>query len=156
MSDEEHRMGGIPNMPAHVLRTDGPQAGHGRTGAAFGRPGNPTKASVRILLEAYDPNRFDLDQLSVRAGETLEIVVRNAGHSRHEFVIGERQHQAEYARIVAAMPDTRHEHDNVLTVDPGQTRSIVWEFGDTAEVELACHMHGHYEQGMLVRVTVHR
>ena len=92
----------------------------------------------------------------MRAGQTVEIVLRNAGRYRHELVIGDSIHQAEYGRMLSAMPDTRHEHDNVLTVDPGKTRSIVWEFGDMEEVELACHMRGNYEKGMVVRVTVRR
>lgn len=145
-------MGGIPDMPAHILKMDG--TAHGPRRSPSGRLGDPAKVSARIELQAVDPHSFDIAHLDVRVGQTIEIVLHNIGSVRHELVIGDRAQQEEYARIVKAMSQTRHEHENVLVVEPGKTRSVVWEFGDARLVELACHIEGHYEQGMVVRVTV--
>ena len=60
MGDEEHRMGGIPDMPAHILTMGGPRAGHGRHHADFGRLGDPAKVSARVQLQACDPHAFSL------------------------------------------------------------------------------------------------
>ena len=46
MSDEEHRMGGIPDMPTHILKMNGP--GHGPRRSPYGRLGDPAKVSARF------------------------------------------------------------------------------------------------------------
>lgn len=155
MKDEEHRMGGIPNMPAHILKMDGGgHEGHGRPPQGFGVLGTAAKVTRTIHIRANDRLHFAPKRIVVNAGETVELVLHNDGAMRHELVIGDRAHQAEYERIVAAMPDTRHEHDNVLVVHPGELRSIIWTFGKASPIELACHMDGHYQAGMLVEVQV--
>ena len=110
--------------------------------------------SVHASLQAADPHRFVPGHRVVRAGQTIEIVLHNRSSVRHELVIGDRAQQGQYGRSVKAMPGTRHEHDNVLIIEPGRIRSVVWQFGDAKLVELACHIDGHYEQGMMARVNV--
>lgn len=155
MKDEEHRMGGIPNMPAHILKMDGGEhQGHASVPDGFGVSGDRARATRTVHIRANDRGQFNPSQLTVRSGETVELVLHNDGAVAHELVIGDRAHQAEYARIVAGMPDTRHEHDNVLVVDPGDARSLVWMFGKASPLELACHLNGHYQAGMRVEVQV--
>ena len=36
----------------------------------------------------------------------------------------------------------------VVTVDAGQAKEIVWRFGRDQDVEFACNIPGHYEDGM--------
>lgn len=156
MSDEEHRMGGIPGMPAHILKTTVEHDGPGSRNTDVGKSGDPRKIARTVSLLLTDAPRFEIDRLTVRSGETVEFVVRNTGGQKHELVIGDRERQIEYARIVASMPDTRHEHDNVLVVGPGETRSMIWTFGSAPSLELACHADGHYQKGMAIIVSVDR
>ena len=155
MSDEDHRMGGIPDMPAHILKTDpgihGERDAHQST---YGRLGDSANVSQTIEIEVSDPGRFNVDKVRVQRGRTVRLVVRNLSTMRHELVIGDPAQQAEYSKILASMPETLHEHDNVLVLAPGQTRVIIWEFGEAAFVELACHVPGHYEAGMVVRIEM--
>lgn len=155
MSDEDHRMGGIPDMPAHILKTDpGSHREHGAHRSVYGQLGDSGKVAETIEIEVSDPCRFNVDKVRVQRGQTVRFVVRNLSTMRHELVIGDPAQQAEYARILASMPDTRHEHDNVLVLAPRQTRAIIWEFGEAPVVELACHIAGHYAAGMVVRIDV--
>jgi uncharacterized cupredoxin-like copper-binding protein len=142
-------------MPAHILKMDGGgHTGHQVGRAGFGMLGDPSQVTRTLRLSVGDEPRFDLSAASVHAGETVEVVVHNQGRGQHEVVLGDSAHQAEYERILAAMPNARHQHDNVLSVGPGETRSMVWRFGNAPLVELACHMQGHYAAGMKVQVRV--
>jgi len=54
------------------------------------------------------------------------------------------------------MPDMVHEDANTLTLEPGETKSLVWQFTEAGKLEVACHIPGHYEAGMRSRVVVGR
>jgi uncharacterized cupredoxin-like copper-binding protein len=40
------------------------------------------------------------------------------------------------------------EHQSGVTVLPGKTESFVWTFARTPDLEFACDIPGHYEDGM--------
>jgi len=52
------------------------------------------------------------------------------------------------------MPDMVHEDANSVTVEPGQTRELVWAFTGESQVELACNIPGHSEAGMTASVSL--
>jgi uncharacterized cupredoxin-like copper-binding protein len=39
-------------------------------------------------------------------------------------------------------------HEGGVWVDPGKTASFVWTFARTSDLEFACNIPGHYEDGM--------
>jgi uncharacterized cupredoxin-like copper-binding protein len=45
-----------------------------------------------------------------------------------------------------------HDDDNVVTIEPGETKEIIWKFGRDAAAlknfEFACNIPGHWEGGM--------
>jgi len=41
--------------------------------------------------------------------------------------------------MLRRMPGQPHPGQNALMVPPGETKSIVWQFGDAPIVELTCH-----------------
>ena len=43
---------------------------------------------------------------------------------------------------------------NAITVDPGQTKELIWKFGKDKDVEFACDIPGHAEQGMAGKFRV--
>jgi len=120
-----------------------------------GRPGNPKKISRTIKITALDI-KYDKPEIPVKAGETIKFVVTNTGKLRHEFMIGDMEEQRQHAEMMKQMPDMVHEDANTLTLEPGETKSLVWQFTKTGKLEVACHIPGHYEAGMRSQVVVGR
>lgn len=127
--------------------------GHPMSG---GKPGNAAKASRTIEIVATD-NAFSLKSLQVRDGETVRFVIRNDGFESHEFLIGTAAEHAEHLRMMKAMIEQQKKggraapamnHDSGVTVAPGETATFVWTFASTANLQFACDIPGHYEDGM--------
>jgi len=163
-AEMEHRMGGLPGMPAHVLKPGGEFEHHQQfhpgpapSGAemmfSFGQPGDPRVVKRRIRIEARE-NRFDAVNLEFESRETVEIEFRNMDTRPHELRVGNPRYQQEHAEMLKRMPGWEHSSVNSVLVAPGDTGTLVWQFGDDLVVELACHVAGRYEAGMLVRVQV--
>jgi uncharacterized cupredoxin-like copper-binding protein len=128
---------------------------HGHGDSAAGRPGNPRKISRTIKITALDM-KYDKPEIRVKAGETIKFVVTNTGKLRHEFMIGDMEEQRQHAEMMKQMPDMVHEDASTLTLEPGATKSLVWQFTKAGKLEVACHIPGHYEAGMRSQVVVGR
>jgi uncharacterized cupredoxin-like copper-binding protein len=137
---------------------DAPQAGHDHAHkhgeSAAGKPGDPKRVDRTVKVTGFDTMRFEPRTLDVKPGETIRFVVSNAGKLQHEFVIGDDKEQREHAEMMKKMPDMKHEHDNAVSLAPGETKTLVWQFGKGGTLELACHIPGHYEAGMVSQVFV--
>lgn len=121
----------------------------------FGSPGNESEVTRSVDITAADM-RFSPDRLEVKQGETIKFTVTNAGKLRHEFAIGDRASQRAHELMMKKMPGMKHGDDpETITLEPGQTKSIVWKFDKrpAAPLEFACHEQGHYEAGMKIAVT---
>ena len=131
-------------------------AGHDHsTGiSAAGQVGSLEKVSRTIKITALDTMRYDKKSIQAKPGETIRFVVTNAGKTKHEFTIGTREEQLEHAEMMASMPGMKHEDGNSVTLEPGETKELIWQFGNAGAVEIACHLPGHYEAGMKARVNV--
>ena len=93
--------------------------------------------------------------ITVKTGETVKFEIRNAGQMRHEFMLGDAKEQHEHAEMMQVHPDMVHEEEpDAVTVEPGQTKTLIWRFGAPGLVEGACHIPGHYEAGMVTRIRV--
>ncbi|MHB8348414.1 MAG: cupredoxin domain-containing protein [Acidiferrobacterales bacterium] len=142
----------MSQMPGMTSRANG---AHNRGSFTFGRPGDPGKVDRTFQIKALDTMRYNQSEFTVRAGETVRFIVTNAGKMRHEFVIGDAAEQREHAKEMAAMPGmAMPDEANGISLAPGETKSIVWQFARPGTVELACHEPGHYEAGMVSRVIV--
>jgi uncharacterized cupredoxin-like copper-binding protein len=130
-------------------------AAHGHADAAAGQPGDPAKVSRTIKVTALDI-KYDRPEIRIKAGETIRFVVTNAGKLRHEFMLGGAKAQREHAEMMKQMPDMVHEDANTLTLEPGETKSLVWQFTRAGKLEVACHIPGHYEAGMRSKIVVSR
>ena len=135
-----------------------PASAHGPT-PSDGRAGDPAKVTRTIEVVAID-NAFSLKALDVRDGETVRFVVRNDGMDPHELTIGTVAEHAEHRQHMKAMMEQQKKgghaghsmaemaHAGGVWVDPGKTGSFVWTFARTADLEFACNIPGHYEDGM--------
>ena len=50
--------------------------------------------------------------------------------------------------MMRQMPNMKHDEPNVVTVEPGETKELIWRFGKDADVEFACNIKNHAEEGM--------
>jgi uncharacterized cupredoxin-like copper-binding protein len=129
-------------------------ADHEHKASRAGHPGKPANVTREIKVIALDTMRYEPAVAQVGRGETVRFVVMNAGKLGHEFVIGDATEQQVHAEMMRKMPNMKHEDDNMLSLEPGETKNLVWQFADGGELEIACHVPGHYEAGMRAKVTV--
>lgn len=122
--------------------------------ATFGHPGKAAQVNRTIKITALDI-RFDNIRLHVRAGETVRFIVTNKGQLVHEFIIGDAREQAEHEQEMQKMAAMNMpDEPNGITLKPGQTKTLIWTFGQKGEVEFACHVPGHFAAGMVGKIIV--
>jgi len=113
-----------------------------------GEPGDTAAVWRTIRIEARDMS-FKPNSIAVRPGETVRLVIFNRGALRHEFVIASHAEHLEHRAAMRHMPDMNMAGEpNAVTVDPGQSKELIWRFGNDAKVEFSCDIPGHAEAGM--------
>ena len=123
--------------------------------AALGAPGSPKAPARTITVTMNDDMRFTPRRLMVRPGETVKLVAKSAGKLKHELVLGTAQELAEHAELMQKFPEMEHDDPNAVSVEPGETGSLLWEFTSKAGAyDFGCLVPGHYEAGMLGKILV--
>lgn len=120
----------------------------------FGREGDPKKASRTVRIDMSDKMRFTPASLTVKQGETVKFVVKNSGKVMHEMVIGSMKELKEHAEMMRKHPTMEHDEPYMAHVAPGKTETMVWQFTKAGEFNFGCLVPGHFEAGMIGRVTV--
>ena len=120
----------------------------------FGQEGNPKKVSRTIKVDMSDNMRFTPADLTVKRGETIKFVVHNGGKVLHELVLGTTQAIKEHAELMKKFPEMEHADANMAHVKPGTNGEMVWQFTKAGEFRFACLQPGHYEAGMVGKLTV--
>ena len=120
----------------------------------YGQEGNPQKVRRTIQVDMADNMRFTPADVTVRRGETVKFVVRNRGKVLHEMVLGTRQAIEQHAELMKKFPEMEHADANMAHVKPGKAGEIVWQFTKAGEFQFACLQPGHFEAGMVGKVTV--
>ncbi|RCS58715.1 hypothetical protein DU000_06845 [Parvibium lacunae] len=135
-------------------------AGHAddHSHSLIGEPGQAANVTHTMSMDMNDTMRFSHDDIEVTQGDTIRFVIRNTGKLPHEFVLGTREELAAHAKEMAehaaqghAMP---HDEPNMLSVAPGETKTLIWQFTQPGVVDFACLIAGHFEAGMKGRVVV--
>jgi len=127
---------------------------HGSHEAAAGQPGNPANVSRTIKVTMDDTMRFTPNQLNFKAGETVRFVVRNDGKIRHEMVIGSVAELKEHAQMMRNNPTMQHTDSNMITLAPGESGDVIWQFDKSGSFDFACLVPGHLEAGMSGKIKV--
>ncbi len=133
------------------------EGGHAEIGGhaeGVGKPGDPNKVSRAIRVVMSDDMKFTPAQINVRRGETIRFVVRNAGRIKHEMVIGSMAELKEHAEMMRKMPGMVHADANMVTLDPGESGELIWQFTKAGTFDFACLQPGHFEAGMMGTVSV--
>ena len=144
-----------------------PASGVGKVGAE-----KDVRKVVRVSM--YD-NYFKPSSIRVKKGQTVKFIIENKGEFVHEFNIGTKEqhikHQPEMTmmtemgilfpdyidmdqmmKMAKINPSMKHDHGNSVLLEPGDSGELIWQFGDNTDLELACNVPGHYEDGMVNKI----
>jgi len=147
--------------------------GHG-TKMTIGQAGKAANVTRTIEIKMSD-NFYEPENISVKEGETIRFVIKNAGEFVHEFNIGTTEmhaaHQEEMMMMVehgALEPDKinhemmkmdmgggktmQHDDPNSVLLEPGKSGEVIWTFAKAADIEFACNVPGHYDAGMMGKI----
>jgi len=133
---------------------DGGHSADGGHAQGVGEPGDPNKVSRTIQVLMSDNMKFAPAKLNVKRGETVRFMVRNAGQTKHEMVIGSMAELKQHAEMMRKMPGMEHDEPNMVTLDPGKSGELVWQFTRAGTIDFACLQPGHFEAGMMGKVSV--
>jgi uncharacterized cupredoxin-like copper-binding protein len=120
----------------------------------FGRAGDPKQATRTIRIEGRDTMRYTPSAITVKQGETVRFVVKNAGKLMHETVIGTKAELDEHYELMKKFPDMEHDEPHMVHLRPGETGEMFWQFTRAGEFYFACLIPGHYEAGMFGTIKV--
>jgi uncharacterized cupredoxin-like copper-binding protein len=160
----------IPTAIAPALAAGSHAKGHGADGVDIGKPGTAADAARTVEIVMYD-NYYEPENLTLKEGETVRFVIKNAGEFVHEFNIATAKmhvaHQPEMMMMMehgvlepdrinweaakkmqATMGHGMHDEPNSVLLEPGKSGEIVWTFPAHAELQFACNIPGHYDSGM--------
>jgi uncharacterized cupredoxin-like copper-binding protein len=120
----------------------------------FGQEGDPKKVVRTVKIDMADNMRFTPADLTVKRGQTVRFVVHNRGQVLHEMVLGTKEAIAAHAELMKKFPGMEHADPSMVHVKPGKRGEIVWQFTKAGEFQFACLLPGHFEAGMVGKVTV--
>ena len=141
----------------------------------IGEKGNPTEVKRTISIKMHD-NYFEPSEININKDETIKFIVLNVGELVHEFNIATKEmhikHQPEMMMLVEneillsdkvdkekmkqmakKNPSMGHSHPNSVLLSPGEKGELVWKFSNKAKIEAACNVPGHYELGMIAKIS---
>ena len=147
----------LPQAQAHSPAAH--QAHHAKAPAPaeqkdWGIAGDPQKVQRTIEIRMTDDMRFAPKEIQVKLGETVRLVAVNAGKTLHEIVIGTPSELKAHAEMMKKHPGMEHDEPYMAHVNAGQKGAIVWTFNRAGSFEFACLIAGHFEAGMVGRITV--
>ncbi|EJN19426.1 putative copper-binding protein [Pseudomonas sp. GM78] len=142
----------------------------------FGQPAPAAKATRSVEVVMADMT-FTPKAIEIKAGETVRFVLVNKGQLLHEFNLGDAamhaRHQQEMLQMqqngmltptgmkpmdhagMAGMGHAmQHDDPNSVLIEPGKTAELTWTFNKASSLEFACNIPGHYQAGMVGKLTV--
>jgi len=128
--------------------------GHKMSGVGMGaeKGAEPNKT---ITVHMMDTMKFNFSQSDLEEGDIVKFIVMNKGKVPHEFSIGTVEEQAAHRKMMKDMPNMKHDDGTAVSVAPGKTGELVWQFMGTGKVQFACNVPGHFEAGMHAEVELH-
>lgn len=121
---------------------------------AFGRAADARMAKRTVRVEMVDQMRFAPAEITVKRGEIVRFVPVNKGQVLHEMVLGTMDELKKHAEMMRKHPGMEHHEPYMAHVAPGKSGEIGWQFTRAGEFYYACLVAGHFEAGMIGKVTV--
>ncbi|MBV6821525.1 plastocyanin/azurin family copper-binding protein [Pseudomonas sp. PD9R] len=147
----------------------------------FGQPAPAAKATRSVEVVMGDMS-FTPKAIDIKAGETIRFVLVNKGQLLHEFNLGDAAMHARHQQEMLQMQQSgmltptavkemdhgamagmdhgamgqgmKHDDPNSVLVEPGKTAELTWTFSKATNIEFACNIPGHYQAGMVGKLTV--
>ena len=144
-------------MPALLLSLTAVASGNhagGHGEAAIGKPGVASNVTRTVNIEMRDDMKFHTSVIDAKQGETIRFVAKNTGKVKHEMVLGTAKDLKDHYEVMKKNPEMEHADANMVTVAPGKSGEIIWQFTSTGKVDFACLQPGHYDAGMKGLVNV--
>ena len=132
----------------------GNHAGGHADSDAIGKPGKAADAKRTITVDMLDSMRFNPQSITVKQGETIKFIVKNSGRLKHEMVLGTEKELKKHYEVMKKNPEMEHADENQITVLPGKSGELIWQFTMAGKVNFACMQLGHYDAGMKGAVLV--
>jgi len=120
----------------------------------WGIAGDAKATKRTITITMTDNMRFTPDKIAVKQGETIKFLLKNDGKMLHEMVIGTKKELEEHAALMLKFPNMEHEEPYMAHVPVGKTGEIIWTFNRAGDFDFACLIAGHYQAGMVGKITV--
>ena len=120
----------------------------------WGIAGDAKSAKREITLTMDDSMRFTPNVITVKQGETVRFVIKNQGKQLHEMVIGTKKELDAHAALMVKFPTMEHDEPYMAHVSGGKSQSLVWTFNRAGDFEFACLIAGHYQAGMVGKISV--
>ena len=94
--------------------------------------------------------------MNFKKGETVKLILTNKGTQDHEITIASAAEQQEHRQMMQEMAGMKMTHNdgNSVSVAPGETKELVWDFTKSGSFEFACNYPGHAEIGMEGKIAV--
>jgi uncharacterized cupredoxin-like copper-binding protein len=127
---------------------------HDEHASSMGKPGDPGKVSKTMEIDMNDTMRFTPAAISIKRGETVRFVVKNSGKVKHEMVLGSIDELKEHAALMQKFPEMEHSDPNQVSLDPGKSGELIWQFSKAGRFDFACLQPGHFEAGMRGNIVV--
>jgi uncharacterized cupredoxin-like copper-binding protein len=122
---------------------------------AFGRPAGSAKPTRTVRVAMTDNMRFTPAEIRVKRGEIVRFVATNKGKVPHEIVLGTMDELQKHAEKMRSQPQMEHhDEEHGAEVAAGKSGSFAWQFTKPGEFYYACLIPGHFEAGMVGKVTV--
>ena len=142
---------------AHEQHSGGKAVDYSKAEAQpFGIATDPRRAKRTITIDMSDTMRFSPAELRVRQGDTVRFVIRNRGKLLHEMVLGTMADLKAHAEMMKKHPGMEHDEPHMAHVATGKSGEIGWRFTQAGEFYYACLIPGHFEAGMMGRITVEK
>jgi uncharacterized cupredoxin-like copper-binding protein len=116
-------------------------------------PGVKPNKVVHVLL-ADDSTITFKKEVKIEPNDVVQFVVLNVGDEVHEFSIGSAREQIKHREMMKKMGNHQHDSGSAVTVQPGKAKQLTWHFHGQTEVELACNIPGHAEDGMVKHLSL--
>ena len=140
-------------LPCVLLSLAAVAAGdHG--GDSIGKPGVAAQVTRAVYVEMTDDMRFHSSNITVKQGETIRFLAKNSCKVKHEMVLGTPQELKEHYAMMITMPEMAHADANMVTVAPGESGELIWQFTRAGKVDFACLQPGHFDAGMKGQIKV--
>jgi uncharacterized cupredoxin-like copper-binding protein/Cu/Ag efflux protein CusF len=145
---------GLAGFAGSALAEGNHAGGHEYATASIGKPGDAAAVNRTINIIMSDKMRYSPSSINVKNGETIRFVLKNKGKLEHEMVLGSAKELKQHAEAMKKNPGMVHDDPNQVSVEPGKTKQMIWQFTEGGTVDFACLEPGHMEAGMVGKVRV--